>query len=296
MKDKYKFCISIPIHEQPEVVIDQIKNFQYFYNNEAAIILHISPDFEFNDEYVDSNRFISKGVYVNTDSLKVEWGTLMHVHNSNFKYAFKHIDFEYFIIHSSNDMYIKHGVKDYIELKKNGIFQANKPIGVNYLVDHNTRNWSKDLYIDQEFVRLMRHLELKQQYLTQCEGSFFEKKVFLSMINAIDKFYVYGREKIYPREEYWYSTIISKFVEQEKLGKPFLLSEIWRRDGIVINEDIIVRICNNQKIDDELKLEHPYDYNNLYAVKRIPRQIDHPLRILIREIINNEKRAKKKTR
>ncbi|MNV48263.1 hypothetical protein D3C71_1401610 [compost metagenome] len=288
MKDKYKFCISIPIHEQPEVVIDQIKNFQYFYNNEVAIVLHVSPDFKFDDNYSNSNCFLNKGVYVNGESLPVVWGTLMHVHNSNFKFASKNIDFQYFIIHSSNDMYVRHGVKDYIEQNKNGVFQANKPTGVNYLINHDTRDWSNDLYLDKEFINLMEYLELKQVYVTQCEGSFFEKKVFSSMVRVIDKFYVYARERIYPREEYWYSTIVKKFIKRKKIGKPFLLSEIWRKDGIVINEKMIIRLHNKEKIDDELNIEYPYDYDNLYAVKRVPREINHPLRILIREIIQNE--------
>lgn len=289
--NKYKFCVSIPVHKNPETVLDQIENIQHFYKNEVAIVLHVPENFEFTSRFKDESFLNIEGVYVNPEKLHVIWGTLMHVHNSNFNFAEKEIDFDYFILHASNDMYVRHGVTEYIEKAKNGIHQAPWRNTVRYLTFNNDgrKSWSKERHQDLELELMLGTLGLEKVYGTHSEGTFFEKKVFSQMVEAIDKFYFYdGTQRIYPREEYWYSTLIQKFVSKDKISKPLLFSENWWRTGQKIDSELILRLHKGELIDDVIKLKHPYDYRNLYAVKRVNRNINHPNRVLIRKLWKQE--------
>lgn len=289
--DKYKFCISIPVHKNPETVIDQIENIQHFYKNEVAIVLHVQESFQFTSKLKDESFLNREGVYVNPEKLHVIWGTLMHVHNSNFKFAESKIDFDYFILHASNDMYVRHGAPEYVEKAKNGIHQAVWRNSIRYLniEASGKKSWSKERHLDPEFELLLGALDINTVYGSHSEGAFFEKEVFSQMVKTIDRYYNYdGKERIYPREEYWYSTLIQKFVPNNKIATPLLFSENWLRNGTKIDSKIIKRLHNGELVDDIVKLKNPYDYHNLYAVKRVNRNINHPDRVLIRKLWKQE--------
>lgn len=300
-----KICISIPIHEKADVVIDQINNIKHFYLDDVYIVLHVSLNHVLDFHMLNEIKKI-ENVFINSESLFVQWGTLMHVHNSNFKFAKNILNFDYFVLHSSNDMYVNFGARQYIEKAKNGVMQLERTKNINYLInDENGSYWSPKRYIDKEFNSMMKYLGIDKVMGTQPEGIFFQKEIFEEMVNTADIFYVYGREKIYPREEYWYSTMIQKFVD--KIYSPFLLSEVYSsvikendskleiKDkftyvGDNISKEIILNLNSGQSIDNLIIFDQFYDCSNLYAVKRIARDINDEKRMLIRGFTEKQKK------
>ena len=104
------------------------------------------------------------------------------------------------------------------------------------------------------------------------------------MVNVIDRFYKFGNYQFYCREEIYYPTIISKFTKD--VFTPIVYSEVCRNK---ITKEIILGIASGTYCEDEN--EHNaageykmYDFNNVYAVKRINRKYNDKLRKLIRTL------------
>ena len=113
-----KLLFSIPVHENQFVINNQIENI-FNCNPNSKIIIHVNKSFKnfipsltkYNNVLINSNRYnyiYGKG--------------LLWIHISNFLEAMnQNIDFSYFIILSSNEMFIRKGLLFYIEEIKNGL-------------------------------------------------------------------------------------------------------------------------------------------------------------------------------
>lgn len=85
---KYRILFSIPVHEKPEVVLDQINNFLHF-NPDCCIVLHISSGFRFDSDHISEDGFFSAlgdidRVYVNPNRLRSGLEDIIQCHISNF--------------------------------------------------------------------------------------------------------------------------------------------------------------------------------------------------------------------
>lgn len=270
-----KICISIPVHEKPDVIVDQINNINYFYGHDVFIVLHISKNFNYPNQITQDRdyEFRSKeNVFVNPEQLSTSCpSSLVHVHNSNFKYAKQKLDFDFFVLHASNDMYVRKGAKEFIRESKNGCFQFE-------FNSSSSWTWAPLMFEDIELKKIVNYLGISKMCVSQPEGMYFQTDVFEEMVKVIDKFYSYGRGSIYPREEVYYPTFISKFTNE--LNKPIVYSEVL--SGQPIDSDLIIKLNANQKKNNPSDV---YDFENLYAVKRVKREYYDPNRILIRNFI-----------
>ncbi|WP_455631054.1 hypothetical protein [Megamonas sp.] len=221
-----KLVISIPVHEKPNVINDQIANIKK-YLIKPIIVLHISKGYYNNYKEKDIN--LEDNVYINPSHLETSWGNIYKTHVSNFKFIREVVDFDYFVMHSSNDMYVKYGLEEYIN-----IFEA----GFNKRFSWDTYSmwWPMEVANKDEILKkIMRYLGLNRIVATQIEGSFYRKDIFEKIIEVLDKF-IYSEdisieEKLnYTREEIYFSTIASKFVDFEKCGFPTTFSEVHRFD------------------------------------------------------------------
>ncbi|MBR1858812.1 MAG: hypothetical protein IJ797_04885, partial [Selenomonadaceae bacterium] len=103
--------ISIPVHEKTEVVIDQIVNYKHFCPN-CGIVLHISKSFDYENSFHTEREFHSilgmfENVFINPHHLDTSYADIVHTHVSNFDYISQLIDFEYFALGSSNDLFVR---------------------------------------------------------------------------------------------------------------------------------------------------------------------------------------------
>ena len=109
---------SIPVHENQDDIHNHIENIMNL-NPNAKIILHINKSFtDFSHEKI---KFYDN-VYVNKRSFKYIHGKgLLWIHINNFLEAIElKLDFDFFSFLSSNEMFIKEGLIDYIETHENG--------------------------------------------------------------------------------------------------------------------------------------------------------------------------------
>lgn len=269
---KYKVCISIPVHEAPDVVVEQIKNIRHYYNNECVIVLHLSRNFEM-PEQIDPDRaynFIDmEGVIINPYSYPTKWGDIMYLHNSNFRYACSVVDFDYFILHASNDLYIRHGAIEYIEKVKNG----SSPI---YFENWD---WSVIMDQDQAFKNLLTYMGAERPFISPVEGSFYLKETFQQMLDIIDRFYEEGDGPLYPREETFYPTVL-KLLNAD-YGSPVVLAPHFVKEPISLDTLFQIRFG----IYQSEKASQFYDPSNLFAVKGVPRDYNHLFRHVIRGIM-----------
>lgn len=273
-----KVCISIPVHEQPDVIVDQINNINHFYDDDVMIVLHVSKNFIQPNNLVPGRDYdfrTKKNVFINPENLPTSYpDSLAHVHNSNFKFANKIADFDYFVLHSSNDMYVRKGAASYIQSAQNG--HQNVPIRVN----DDDWMFAPKVTADKELKNMMNYLGLHEIYHSMPEGTFYQKDIFVEMVKIINKFFVYGRGEVFPREEVFYPTIASKLTE--KCYPPFVFSELMTGKSLTSRQ--ITKFSKNAGLEKIKGTEH-YDRNHIYAVKRIPRIYDHPHRTLIRNLL-----------
>ncbi|MNC36482.1 hypothetical protein D3C75_850040 [compost metagenome] len=215
------------------------------------------------------------GVFINPDNLFVEWGDLMHVHNSNFKFAYNNLEFDYFVLHASNDLYVKYGVIDHFKKYKNGIFQNSLE-----RVEEPTRSNILEIYKqDKALMNMMNYLNLKDLCFSWPEGCFFERKVFKQMIDVIDKFYVFGEGFKIAREESYYSTIVGAFVDKINT-KSIVELKSCSRQNVEISK---------QYIDEVTSPEYQFRYyyeerTSIYAVKGFKRIYNDSAREYIRNL------------
>jgi len=289
-----KVVVSLPIHTSPEVVLNQIKNIQYFIPN-VTVIIHVSKFFEWNGSPEKLHSLEMDNVLINPERFPTKWGSGIHVdvHNSNFKYAVQNLEFDYFAMHSSNDLFIKPGVKNYMCNYEAGSAQWPLSLLIDWVkkdqywgnkLKHKLQNSNLDLIKhlseqDMNLSRIMKHLGITEIKGSQIEGTFYRKEIFKEIVKEIERFYSYTNEDSFPysKEEFYYSTVASKFV---KNFAPVYTFFNWRSPITIELIDNAIA-CNNQY---NMGLD-TYDLTNIFNVKRIERDLNDPVRKYITDFI-----------
>ena len=224
-----RIVVSIPVHEKPEVINDQIKNIQKYIKN-PIIVLHISKIFY--KKYKESEIKLDDGVYINSTHLETKWGSIYQSHVSNFKYIKNKIDFDYFLLQASNDSFVKKDIESYI---------SKYDAGLNHRVlwQHDSRWWPCACACeDITLKRIMNSIGVTRIIASQVEGSFYKKDVFDYIANIIERYITkedIEKFNFYGREEVYFSTFAQKVVDFSQCGPPTTFSEVHRFDRLIWN-------------------------------------------------------------
>lgn len=220
-----KLVVSIPVHEKPDVINNQIENFQK-YIKDVSIVLHVSDSFF--KQYTLSDIKSYKDVYINPEHLKTTWSDILKAHISNFHFIQSKIDFDYFILHASNDMYIKYGFQKYVQ-------QFDAGFHVRKVTKNNSHWWVGNKALqDTSLRKMMGYCNQEVIIGSQVESSFYKKELLIRIIEIIEKFYSPSKiQTIYPREEIYFSTIASALVESNAIGGITTFSEVHRFDRLL---------------------------------------------------------------
>lgn len=282
-----KFLISILAHEKPEIVIDQIENIHRWVPD-AWIILHLHRKFAWGPprkrwerdtaERVDFSKY--DRVMVNPTSYPTEWGNLHHAHNANFHYAKTQMDFDYFLLHSSSDLFVKKGVEDYIK---------KFDFGVSILPPQHDWGAPHMAEADPVFQNIMRDAGAKELWTSQIEGTFYKTEVFAQMLEIIERYHRYDPSKPYIHEELYYPTIAATLTGNR--GSPFLIREdnthLPKFEPALVDQVRAGTLPDHWHTRWRLGREvtsQVWEGKNLYAMRPIPRVLDHPLRVYIRNL------------
>ena len=275
---------SIPVHEKQDIINNQIENILN-YNPNSNIILHINKSFKsFN-----SNLTCYKNVYINSVSLNYEYAKgLLLIHINNFLEGIRqNINFKYFIILSSNEMFIKYGLIHYIEKYKNGlqIVQFDKNI--------EWHNFHKNIEKDDAIINMLDELNLNTFYGGQTEGQFYEKDIFQKISNIYFKHFGIKELNNFETEEIVIQTIFKSFNIEYSL--PFTLQNY--SNSLIFNEKFINNIINNNviipnnNINSTLISPHVNnDATSIFSIKRIDRSFNNLRNIISRKgfILNKD--------
>jgi len=220
-----KIVVSIPVHEKPEVINNQIENFKKYIEN-VIIVLHVSKGFFLHYSLKEIDQ--TDNVYINPTNLDTKWADIINTHISNFHYISSLIDFDYFVLHASNDMYIRPGFDKYISRYEAG-FNRRK------VIKKNSHWWTGNMALeDYQLKAMMDSCGQSMIIASQVESSFYKKELMKAIVSIIEAHYDdNSKTDIYPREEVYFSTIASKLVSRELVGYPTTFSEVHRFDRVL---------------------------------------------------------------
>ena len=259
---------SIPVHEKQDIINNQIENILN-YNLNSNIILHINKSFKnFNENLTKYDN-----VYINSKNFNYIYSKgLLWIHINNFLEAMRiNVNFKYFVMISSNEMFIRNGLNLYIEKYKNGL-QIEE-----FNIDKDWHNFNKKIEEDPKMLFMLEELNLTKIYGGQAEGQFYEKKVFNKIVEIYLKFYGTNELNNFETEEILCQTIFKSL--NISYTYPFTLQNY--SNNLEYNEDFIELIRNNKIIikNDKKKngLISPHvnlDCSSIYSIKRVDRSFN----------------------
>ena len=280
--DSSKLLFSIPVHEKQDIINNLVENI-FNYNPNSKIILHVNKTFT----NFDPKKSEYKNLFVNSIKFNYVYGKgLLWIHINNFLEAINlGIDFDYFCLISSNEMFIKKGLIEYIKQNKNGLQIVEYNKNVNWHLFH------KDiLQKDEDFIQLLKYIgkgningnengyiNNAKIYGGQAEGNFFEKEIFKKISELYLKFMKkeinnFETEEIVPQT-------IFKSLGDLSFGVPFTLQNY--SNNFIFTEKIIEDIRSNKitipnsNINNTLYSPHAgLKCNNVYSIKRIDRNMN----------------------
>lgn len=293
--------LSLPVHENVDVILDQVANLRKF-APKALIIIHPARQFLESSEISAAIELLDS-VILNRKPIYTAFGMVMKCHISNFMYAESiGLDFTHFCHHSSNDMLVRNGLEDYVTRNDYGFQKIDA-----FKEKFNFSFWRENFRDDASFVRMLGKDARPDPILaSQVEGTFFPKDAYKEFADAFMKHawrdfgwfvpYVHGanlpmlklfdklqrtpqRRKyfgryFYPREEFYLPNYFTRTMASP--SPPYCLMD-WDRCLKVEQKDV-----------DMIRAgEHPIPgYDQLFAVKRVGRHHDDPLRTYIRHLEN----------
>lgn len=272
---KFNIVFSIPVHEKYEVVIDLILNV-FGFNPECAIVLHYANGFREAKSAISFDEFESAikkigNVYVNPETVRTGMYDIIQAHVSNFRYIESQIDFEYFALTASNELFIKEGLFNHIK---------NYDAGVSFIDIDSEKKWIIAGLAKQDKV-LIDYLSSKgwnKIMGSHVEGSFYRKELMSEIVEHIESFFDYKIKGVfYPRDEVFFPTFLWNIAQEKELNilNPGLYcwtpwnKSCFQWDIRVKDVKRLLKFCPN-----------------IFSVKRIPRVIDNHTRIYIRRFGN----------
>ena len=268
-----RLCVSIPVHEQLPVVVDQLDNFRAFLPPDTVIVIHLAAGFS---DPVRMQTILPEGIYANPVSLPTRWGNVMDQHAANFRFASEIEEFDYFVLHASNDAFFAKGAERYLS-------------GVDALVQRYPIDPSRN---SPELEQLARTIGAERIYNSQVEGTAYRKDLFAEMVELVERHWRPNPAAIHAPEEWWYPTIAHTLTGSTR--PPYVYCETHRHVTKHEPTPALLRALRDGRYAEEVRDDDQYlsvsedyqenDFNHVFAVKRVPRVWDDPLRTYVRSL------------
>jgi hypothetical protein len=229
------------------------------------------------------------GVYVNPQSVVNDWGfevenhgTVIPQHQSNFRFMTDIVKepFDYFLLEASNDLFFMTGVADYISGS-----DADAGVQAHPITPHTKPG---------TLFEMAEHYGVEVRN-SQVEGQFYRTEVFRELMERTEAQWR-PESRMVAAEEWWYPTIIQSITD--KTAAPYVHTEThWdmarHRPAAALVDALRNRTYAEDLISDLTALsgDNPdfgytpsfeNDYDNVFAIKRVPRNYDDVLRTYIR--------------
>lgn len=302
------FVYSLPAHEKPDVLIDQINNINRFNKQfSILILLHLSKRFFLSDDHIKKLE-AQPNVIINPERIITGFmdGSLYEAHLSNISHLYSlGINFGHIIFLASNMMFIRpmREIKtDFIGTSHDAILHKGWFQGWMAVRDTKINSFKiygsqiEGLFISKSLLdKMMDYLQIlsNKKLFTHpqvVKRNQFWNKVFRQWRKRRFKKWVetnYPLKPIrwltfsilpfariaYATEEVYFATIARLFEDQFVFGGKELSFQDWQHSNIVTKESIHwLRSTENR------------DY---VCTKRVDRIYDDPIRVYIRELPDN---------
>lgn len=267
-----KILFSLPVHERPDIVKNQIENINYFCPD-SKIIIHVSAgSLALLDEFKRNCQF--DNVMINPQSLPTIWSAgIMHTHVSNFLYALEQkIDFDYVVITSSNELFVRHGLEDYI---------SKYEIGSQTEVYDTATDWGvfrEDFFKRDDMQNFMKALNLPTFFGGQTEGQFATRNAFMQVAKVYTDNFAFGPIG-FPIEEVVLPTVAARFgLLGYNVGLPITLCNYC--NNLQIDQTVVDQIRKGKgafyahRVPRALRSPHigVSVLDSIFSVKRVPRE------------------------
>lgn len=278
---------SLPVHERPDVVADQLTNIRRFCP-EAIVCVHVSRSYD-GDMAPFSALARTPGVLLNPRRFEVLRGRgLFHVHVANFMHArAAHPEIGRICLISSNELLVRAGVSDYL-----GAHDA----GAQFEMFDPATDWQvfrKRPDTLPEIAALLRLLDLPVIFGGQSEGQFYDSDLFFEIAQVFLRFLPLAPSQ-FETDEVLPQTIALRFLgPANRIGLPFTLQNYCNRFDITPEVIATIRAGRGwvfgPRMPGTLPSPHVglHDLSSVFAVKRVPRE-SCALRSLIAELPASE--------
>lgn len=272
------------------VINNNIDNYQKFLPD-SHVVMHV------NAEYKDFEWQDRPGVSVSPKRFVVKHGQCQL---ASILTMFKHacdtgLEFDYVVINHSGELYVRHGVGDYIRQFEFGIWHGPD----SEIKNKTLADWPAGKMVIQaakEGVRWFEDLfdpyDVRNYCVSQLEGSFYSRKLFQKIYDWMDSNYnidllnnipVYLEEIVIPTLAYHLS-------DTKNFGHPICAFYIENGHRTLDNWQYVQNVIDKKPVitwgADNLpfwahRLQNAQPVDNLYTVKRINRIMDDPIRAKI---------------
>lgn len=313
-------AISLPVHENMDVIEDQIKNIRAFISH-PKIFIHLGKKLNLKQAQKRFGKY--KEVYLNPRQMDTGWGNIFHVHLSNIQLA-QNTAYDYMLFLSSNELFIRSGVETYVQKYDVGMQR-------NILSQNNFTMWEvrHEAYKDPVLRNFVKKNHIQHIVGSQIEGIFIRRELLAQAMRLLGSFDDYVTGSTYPREEIFFPTCFYHVASGSKLGYPITFSEVhfddmkvyfwqylidcvgkilpqdfyyWLRGGITNhllrghffklsekhiqnllsdNTKFFKKHMNMNRLAGSYQL---YEPGCIYSVKRVPRICNDTIRVYIRNL------------
>lgn len=312
MQQAKRLYISLLVHEKPEVIMDQLKNFRRFAPG-ATVVIHLSLGFNPPQSFFDEAKALGQ-VYFNPASVATNKVNLLYPHLLNIKYilTLSPAETDFISFQASNDLLVRHGLEAHLQLYNAGYFSDG------YLDEKNEAVYATRVREDRPFLSLLKSLNCPVIIKSQIEGLYAQVKDLRAVLQIIENAnFDMSSKRSYFAEEVMLPTLLHHVLSgRGRIGLPYILSEIAiQMKYIEIRHKIlgynilarglgrILKTFGPNRITKGLVDRvralnlgvyrfygkslgvHRFDVSQAFGVKRISRDVDDPLRKYIASFI-----------
>lgn len=201
-----RLLVSLTAHERLDVLWEQLQNITLS-RHDAVVVVHLNPDFRAAVEADAAQARLlalmcrQDNLVLNPESLPTRWAHMFHAHVANLRHAFaRGIGFDYLVLLSSGDLFIRPGCEDYIARFDAG--NATGPISPQGY-------WSPAATTDPVLMRMAADggaaLPLKSLH----EGSFYRRALVVELLRLLDRYVTdWNYDDRYSKEEFFFPTLL----------------------------------------------------------------------------------------
>ena len=220
--------VSLLVHEEPDVVADQLANLDRFFPG-AIATLHVSRSASFTPAELTARleRSPARNWLVQEEQAATVWGDILNGHLINLRAVLARDDVRSVSFHASNDLLVRSGVSAVLE-RSPGLWNRR-------VIDRPSRwYFARAMRADAPFLAAVRDLGDGPVVMSQIEGTSYTAESLGSVVPVVEEIMRARGAADFPayaNEELYLPTLAEAFGARSG-GHPYILSEIFKLERV----------------------------------------------------------------